>query len=170
MTDGDDQKPRIRLAVKNHERDINRHRAEVDLQWPLKELAANLIRVVRGAGKPYELGRQCADVVKAYHDYRDRVGEWPSSYSVGEILSIRHRENRAATDRAMEWEDAVQQMIAGGLQAAASQLLGQLTQERAGEREIFDGLRIIERQREENRAAMMKKPVKRTPKKPSRKR
>jgi hypothetical protein len=70
----------------------------------------------------------------------------------------------------MEWEDAVQQMIAGGLQAAASQLLGQLTQERAGEQEMFDGLRIIERQREENHAATMKKSAKRTPAKPSRKR
>lgn len=55
-------------------------------------------------------------------------------------------------------------MVAGGLQIAASQLLAQNTQERAGESEMFDGLRIIEKQRSENAAARtpkLRKPAKR---------
>jgi len=126
-------------------------------------LAANVIRVVRGAGRPEELGRQCAEVVQAYRDYHEALGEWPSSYLIGETLSVRHREYRAKTDRAWEWEDAIHQMVAGGLQVAASQLLEQRTQEQAGEREMFDGLRVIEEQRRENAAAAArsKKPTKR---------
>lgn len=160
----DEKRPQLYLAADNELPDVRRKRAELDLEWPLKQLAANMLRIVRGAGKPYEVGQQCARVIDAYHKYRATVGEWPPSHVIGEILSIRYRENRAKTDRAIEWEDAKQQMIAGGLQAAASQILGQLTQERAGESEMFDGLRVIERQREENRAAASaskpKKPTK----------
>ncbi|RUM21510.1 hypothetical protein EFD56_03240 [Rhizobium phaseoli] len=155
----EDQKPpHIRLAVENDQRELDRRNAELDLHWPLKRLAANVIRIVRGAGRPEELGRQCADVVQAYRDYHEALGEWPSSYLIGDTLSIRHREYRAKTDRAWEWEDAIHQMVAGGLQVAASQLLGQNTQQRAGESEMFDGLRVIEKQRSENAAARMQKP------------
>lgn len=119
---------------------------------------------MRGAGRPEELGRQCAEVVQAYRDYHDALGEWPSSFLISDILSLRHREYHAKTDRAWEWEDGVRQMVAGGLQIAASQLLAQNTQERAGESEMFDGLRIIEKQRSENAAARtpkLRKPAKR---------
>jgi hypothetical protein len=83
---------------------------------------------------------------------------------ISEILSIRHREYLTKTDKAWEWEDGIRQMVAGGLQVAASQLLEQRTQEQAGERELFDGLRVIERQRSENRAA--RKPPSKGRKKP----
>lgn len=157
----EDQKPpHIRLAVENNQRELNRRSAEMDLRWHLKKLAANVIRIVRGAGSPAELGRQCADVVKVYHDYHEAVGEWPSSNLISDILSLRHREYRAKTDRAWEWEYAVRQMVAGGLQVAASQLMAQNTQERAGESEMFDGLRVIETQRRENSASRAPKPPK----------
>ncbi|MBY3134779.1 hypothetical protein [Rhizobium laguerreae] len=164
----EDQKPpHIRLAVENDQPELARRTAEIDLRWPLKTLAANVIRIVRGAGSPAELGRQCADVVQAYRDYHAALGEWPSSYLVSETLSLRHRENHATSDRAWEWEEAMRQMVAGGLQVAASQLLKQNTQQRAGESEMFDGLRVIEKQRSENAAARMQKPK---PKKPARRR
>ncbi|MBY3344887.1 hypothetical protein [Rhizobium laguerreae] len=155
----EDQKPpHIRLAVENDQRELNRRTAEIDLRWPLKTLAANFIRIVRGAGSPAELGRQCAEVVQAYRDYHAALGEWPSSYLISETLSLRHRENHATSDRAWEWEEAMRQMVAGGLQVAASQLLKQNTQQRAGESEMFEGLRVIEKQRSENAAARMQKP------------
>ncbi|TAU91267.1 hypothetical protein ELI41_23380 [Rhizobium leguminosarum] len=166
----EDQKPpHIRLAVENDQTELNRHTAEIDLRWPLKTLAANVIRIVRGAGSPAELGRQCAEVVQAYRDYHTALGEWPSSHLISETLSLRHREYRATTDRAWEWEEAMRQMVAGGLQVAASQLLKQNTQQRAGESEMFDGLRVIEKQRSENAAARMQKP-KPKPKKPAKRR
>ncbi|WP_245441746.1 hypothetical protein [Rhizobium leguminosarum] len=52
---------------------------------------------------------------------------------------------------------------------ASSQLLEQNTQQRAGESEMFDGLRVIEKQRSENAAARMQKP-KPKPKKPAKRR
>ena len=165
----DQKPPHIRLAVENDQRELNRRSAEIDLRWPLKQLAANVIRIVRGAGSPIELGRQCADVVQAFRDYHEAVGEWPSSHLINETLSLRHRTYHATTDRAWEWEDAMRQMVAGGLQVAASQLLEQNTQQRAGESEMFDGLRVIEKQRSENAAARMQKP-KPKPRKPAKRR
>lgn len=155
-----DETPHIRLAAENDQRELDRRNAEIDLRWPLKRLAANIIRVVRGAGRPEEIGRQCAEVVQAYRDYYDALGEWPNSYLVAEMLSLRHREYQAKTDRAWEWEDAMRQMVAGGLQMAASQLLEQNTQKQAGETEMFQGLRVIEKQRSENAAARAAKPKK----------
>lgn len=159
----EDQKPpHIRLAVQNNQSELNRRSAEMDLRWVLKRMAANAIRVVRGAGRPEELGLQCAAVVKSYQDYHNASGEWPSPNLISNILSIRHRDYRSETDRAWEWEDAVRQMVAGGLQIAASQLMEQNTQERAGVSEMFDGLRVIERQRRENAAAYAPKAPKST--------
>jgi len=116
MSKNDDKLPHIRSAVENDQRELDRHSAESDLRWPLKKLAANFIRIVRGAGRPEELGIQCANVVQAYRDYHEKLGEWPSSFLISEILSIRGREYKAKTDRAWEWEDGIRQMVAGGLQ------------------------------------------------------
>jgi len=109
----DQKPPHIHLAVENDRLELNRRNAEFDLRWPLKRLAANVLRIVRGAGRPEELGRQCAEVVKAYRDYHDALGEWPSSFLISDILPLRHREYHAQTDRAWEWEDGVRQWSPG---------------------------------------------------------
>jgi hypothetical protein len=64
------------------------HRARQDLDYPLRELAANLLRVVRGAGKPYALSRQMSDVLDGFATYREAVGHWPPSEAITQILEI----------------------------------------------------------------------------------
>ncbi len=70
--------------------------------WPLRELAANIIRVVRGAGKSYEIAGQCVSVIEAFQQYRDKVGQWPSSWEIDQALSIsRERQGQQTIRRSL---------------------------------------------------------------------
>jgi hypothetical protein len=172
VVDDTDRKPHLRLAVENKQADIDRELAKRDIEWPLRELAANLIRVVRGAGKSYEIVGQCVAVIEAFQKYREKVGYLPSSWEMDQALSIHQDDEKAIYDEAWEREDAVETMVCGALQIAASRLVDQRTQEHRGRSELMDGFYALERIREEARKrfaraerakkAPRKKPGKRT--------
>ena len=128
-------------------------RARSIVSWRLPDLTANLIRVARGAGKPYELEEQAARFVEACGEYREQVGRGVSSEDVQSMLRVREdlSHDRKWTPEQYAWNDGEESMIAGALQMAGSRLLGQKTQEARGNSEMFDGLRILEREREKNR-------------------
>ncbi|WP_407174552.1 hypothetical protein [Bradyrhizobium sp. STM 3562] len=130
--------------------------AEQELRNALHITAANLLRIVRGAGKPYELMMQFNRVVQAAIQYRDAVGHWPPSDLLGQMLRMRDEvdemhEREAAgkcTEADMErwYEDgtidrkyAEASIKAGVLQIIASQFVDQPLQEKAGKSEMSDG-------------------------------
>src|SRR5262245_54650182 len=80
--------PDLRIAAEMSETEIKRERAAAILRASLRELTANLMRIVRGAGKPYDVGEQLVAALSAFKDYREAVGEWPSQYEISEALSI----------------------------------------------------------------------------------
>jgi hypothetical protein len=151
MVDGTDRKPHLRLAVENKQADIDKEWAKREIEWPLRELAANIIRVVRGAGKSYELGRQCVAVIEAFKRYHEKVGHWPATWEIDQALSIRRDDTNATYDEAWEREHACETVIRGALQVTASRLVGQNTQEERGRSEMMDGVNTVERIREEAR-------------------
>lgn len=132
--------------------DAARQRANENLRWPLRDLAANLMRITRGAGKPYHLVNEINAVVSALNSYKEAFGHFPDSDTLRQTLNIsldEEKEDRLS-DRALLWFYAEEKMMKGGLQMAASKLLGQTPQERMGHREVFEGLTEIEHQRAEN--------------------
>ncbi|MXO63424.1 hypothetical protein [Qipengyuania oceanensis] len=149
----------MRIVSENSEEDLARMRAEELLRYPLRQLASNLMRVVRGAGKPYEVGIQAAAVIDVFENYKSVVGYYPSSGEIQEALSIDQE----------HWDEftlAQATIVAGSLQIAASELAHQPTQVARGSRELFEGIQHIERLRERNRrqvSAPRKKPRKKTP-------
>jgi hypothetical protein len=151
MNDDAERKLHLRLAVENDQRDIDKERAKRDIEWPLRELAANIIRVVRGAGKSYEIAGQCVAVIEAFQRYREKVGVWPGSSEIDQALSIRREAENASYDDVWELEYAHGTIVRGALQVAASRLVGQNTQEQRGRSELMDGVNSIERIREEMR-------------------
>lgn len=151
MNSEDERKPHLRLAVENNQRDIDREWAKQEIEWPLRDLAANVIRVVRGAGKSHEIPRQCVAVIEAFQRYREKVGHWPASWEIDQALSIRQKDENASYDDAWEREYARETIVRGALQVAASRLVGQNTQEQRGGSELMDGVNSIERIREEAR-------------------
>lgn len=149
--DGKPEQSPLRVVAENTEADKARLWATRGLSWALRDLAANLLRIVRGAGKPHEIGQQAEALLKAYIEYHEAFGHYPPSYDLTEILS---------TERSEEWRNrlkgselsrvyAVEQIVAGSLQIAASRLVGQTTQERAGDSELYAGVRALEAAQEE---------------------
>lgn len=144
----------MRIVSSNSAADIACHRAKDRVAEALRELAANMLRVTRGAGRSYELKAQAEALTKAMQDHWDACGVWPSSDELDRALSIaQERDLEALSDREYEWASSQEKMVRGALQVAASTLLGQRTQRAAGQREMFDGLTGVERIRAENRRA-----------------
>lgn len=46
------------------DRDVGKQHAAQQLEWALRELAANLMRVVRGAGDPGRIAIQCREAIE----------------------------------------------------------------------------------------------------------
>jgi hypothetical protein len=88
ITDGD--------GPGKEERDRERRRewAKDEFSGTIRELAANMFRVVRGAGKGYELLVQMKTVIDSAIKYRDSHDYWPSSDVIGSAL---RRENEMET-------------------------------------------------------------------------
>lgn len=151
MSSKDDKpSPHIRVVAENSKSDIDRERAKRDIERPLLRLAANIMRVSRGAGDPWEIPVQCADVIKSFHAYHDATGDWPHGEDIKEILSFRDPDLHQYRYR--ELEDAIETVVSGSLRMAAGQLLGQKLQADHGQKELLQGVDWIERYREERRA------------------
>lgn len=137
--------------IERKRRDDDLHRVCDQLHWRLRDLAANMMRVARGAGKPYEIGKQCVSVIDAMQSYRNLAGFYPSSGELSEMLNLRQFErDHGLRGSESAWYMAEQKMVRGALQMAASTLLGQNTQHAAGSTELFEGFEVIEEIRDEN--------------------
>jgi hypothetical protein len=134
--------------------------AEQELRDCLQVTAANMLRVIRGAGKPYELIQRLNDVVRAAIKFKDAFGHWPPSHVLGEMLAMHDEvhamdEKQAAgrftkadmdrwyEDGTMDRKYAERAIKGGVLQTIASQFVGQTLQERAGETEMRDGINQV---------------------------
>lgn len=137
----------MRVVSSNSDKEIAAGRALERLRWPMRELAANMLRVVRGAGRPYELPSQIAKVLSLMEDYRDVAGHYPSDYDIGDTINIRNETGGRSDD----WAHGIDTMVQGALQVAASTLVNQSTQKSVGEHELIEGLAQIEEIREGNR-------------------
>jgi hypothetical protein len=157
-------------------------RAELEGEWAkrkldhaLVELAANLMRVVRGAGRPEAIVDNCACVVTAALSYQDVTKRYPSPNDIASSLRLEHE---PITDYESFWggkQFAIRDMISGSLQVAASTLIGQRLQIDQGEKEMDRAFREMERlledlrqkRDEEAKAAVIKpKPASRKKPKP----
>jgi hypothetical protein len=129
------------------------------------ELAANILRIVRGAGKPETIVDQMKAVLDAGFDYQDIAGYWPID-TIAEALKVKDNledvtemaeRGEADKSRISRMRESImfaeRDIRLGALQAVASRLVGQDLQEAAGDRQMRDGVDKIERIREERRKA-----------------
>jgi len=147
----DDDKPTLKLVAENSQTKIDTEYAQQIVNRALIELAANIIRVVRGAGRPEDIIRQCADVVNAAVSFDDKSGRWVSPYAIASAIHLEHDQ---IVDYETYWAGrqlAMRRMIRGSLQVAASKLLDQRLQIDQGQREMNDAYTELERLHEELR-------------------
>jgi hypothetical protein len=152
----------MRVVSENSEQDLAKRSAAEQLEYGLRELAANMMRVVRGAGKPYEIAPQIFGLTGLLQDYKEAVGTWPSSYDVGQMLELGYRfEHLAARDDSEDmFHRAEHEVMRASLQFAASRLMEQRTQETRASSDMHDAMRRIEEIRAERRRQRGKPPSK----------
>jgi hypothetical protein len=172
------------------DREREREWAQGEFSYAIRDCAANMLRIVRGAGKSYEILHQMQTVIEAAVKFQKAHGHWPSSDSIQRELALhddyeqqleRQQEGKLSQETIDRWREdgmfdrmyAKHVMCKGALQIAASGLIGQDTQQRAGESELQQGIRLLEDAREKQarqlRAAARAKPkaAKRKSRKPS---
>jgi hypothetical protein len=149
-------------------RDAERDLAEQEFANYLREAAANMLRVIRGAGRPGALIKQCHDMVVAAIDFREVAGHGPPAAKVASILAVedeademfrKHASGQIKQESIDRWDEdgTFDRMYAegaiqrGALQIVASKLLDQVMQVRAGESEMHDGIRRLTVARERHR-------------------
>jgi hypothetical protein len=140
----------MKVVDENSEADIARQQAKWRVDTARRNLAGNLIRVVRGAGRAWDLPQQTQELLQAFIEYQEAAGHLPSSQEMEKALSIDiDRDQLDSTDGEYRAKVAAREMIIGGaLRMAAARILDQRLQVVAGEKEFDDGLRYLEQARE----------------------
>jgi hypothetical protein len=166
VAEGDPEKAR---------RDFERDRIRSRIEWSICELAANLLRVIAGAGKSYDLIEHMVAVIEACDEFnktggyrefgtsfseivervlREGTDTWlQKMYDRGEELSEQDRANldRWSEDGSVTRELGQTQMVQSALRMVAGRLVEQRVQVSQAESQFWDGFRAIERSREEKR-------------------
>jgi hypothetical protein len=151
----------VRIVSDQSEDDIRRRETRDGLVWPLRELAANILRIVNGAGKPWELMNQLAACHEALRLYAEAHSMLPSEFEIHQILDcdlawqeIRPgAEERQATetespsrmrdDGEIEREMALGLIRKGALQMVASRLLRQVPQQGRAGHDLHSGIHML---------------------------
>lgn len=146
----------MRVVSNNSEKDIAREHAKRRVQRASRELAANVLRVTRGAGKPYEIGPQAVALIEAMQAFYDIVGWYPVD-EIDAALELSRSDDwlSSAPEEEVARYYAERSVVAGALQVAASQLLGQRTQESAGHGQMYRGINEISDLNAENRRRVL---------------
>ena len=69
------------------ERDKERQRewATSEFSWAIRETAANMLRIIRGAGKPYQLLMQMKKTIDSAINFQELHGYWPNDVMANKL-------------------------------------------------------------------------------------
>jgi hypothetical protein len=147
--------------------DIIKQRATLALKFSLINLTANLIRVVRGAGKPDRIVDYIDGFVDAFNEYYKVIGHAPTGAMLSDLIRFPDRADLKLDDDRLDemlLEDAI---CRSALQMVASTLMEQrIHQEEAlGElqghlRRFVDVRERAKKRRARTRRAAAPKPLK----------
>ena len=119
----------------------------------LRQLAANLLRVIAGAGRPQHIVGQVRALAEFIETYEKAAGRAPGPLDFSGCLETSYDEELIRRLDVIEQErvEAVETILSGSLQIAASRLLGQETQKTLAGNKLYKGMRDMERVREQAR-------------------
>jgi hypothetical protein len=157
-----DEPPDIRLASSRDDLAVGRDRFEWELQFATEQLAANILRIIAEAGRPWELVDQVVAV-------RELLATAPEGYTVAQANDAiaEALSGTLGDDRDSDHDYAIELIEKGALRKVAAKLLRQQAQVHRRSADLWDGIYELERTRdtakkriEAERAAM--KPLPRT--------
>lgn len=149
----------MKLVSSQSQDDIRRATSLERIKVRLRGMLANMLRVQRGAGRPYSIFNDIVDTAIALSDHYREFGDIGEAFFSNSIdLDVCFAERVGGEERVRQINLAKSDfdlgqdiMVRGAMQIIASQLLGQMTQESAGDKELFQGFEMVERERAKNR-------------------
>jgi hypothetical protein len=164
-----DKRDKLELVADNDERELARQRqrtaaerAGFQLSHATRALAANILRVIAGAGKHYELIGQIIEVIKAYNELQPLSGSAaypyaPSNPMVEGLQELDWRRDmegyhqpteedltRWRRDGSAAVDDAKADVVQAALRLIAAQLMAQPTQQRTADSQLISAIRRFE--------------------------
>lgn len=140
----------MRIVSETSAAELAKRAAEHGVSQALKQMAANLLRVIRGAGRPYQVGFDLAECVQAFTAYEAAFGHFPSDVSIARALDPGKSEEEGDWDwppdgdeeTAYRWsrQRSRRDMRLAALQITASMLIGQKLQLARGEDDLDRGI------------------------------
>lgn len=133
--------------------DLARRFAMQIVEDRLRELAANILRTIRGTGNPHTILSEAQALIDATLSYREQVGEFPAPDKIGKALDIDAPDERLnhVSPEAEAVVTARNRIIHGALQVAASRMVEQRPQEAADNTELREGIDALRAATEERR-------------------
>jgi hypothetical protein len=133
--------------------DTNRARldAKEALTWHMRDFCANLLRVMAGGGKGYEIVSGFVETLKALENYREAHGHWPSSQFFAEALDplstlyeLRPWIKSNETDEHRRYHQVEYDIYRATLRVVASTFVNQLSQMTQARYAAVDAFREFE--------------------------
>jgi hypothetical protein len=165
MTD-DVKGDKLKLVADNDEKALVRRREEatveratVQLKYATSALAANILRIIAGAGKEYELIAQICELLKAYNELQPLSGRasYPYAPSTPIVEGLRELDWRKGVegyyqpteedlvrrqrDGSVAVENAKADVVQAALRLTAAQLMAQPTQESTADSQLIYAMR-----------------------------
>jgi hypothetical protein len=162
----------LKLVADNDEKELVRQREKVaaecaasELGYATRALAANILRIIAGAGKGSELISQICEVLKAYQELQPLSGRacYPYPPSTPMVEGLRELDWRRGAegyhqpteedlerwrrDGSADLADAKSVVAQAALRLTAAQLLRQPTQESTADHQLFSAIRQLEEAR-----------------------
>ena len=139
----DQEKRPLQVVAENSSRAVAHNSAVKSASLVSVATAANLIRVIRGAGKPEQIVHDALDVFEAFTCAAEINSN--RAYPYHEVALELHGRAFPTTQTYDDHEEAINTILRGALQIIASRLVGQAVQEGAGRREMEKGIRRLRR-------------------------
>jgi hypothetical protein len=151
------------MTISDQPTDILVNLPQKSLPRVLGDLAANLLRIITGTGQPSALLQQMETCSAAMREYGAAQGCLPSAQVINQILNCNNttKDHQSSSDnhegypgggaeqgsQAAEQNrtEALQKIRNASLQIAAAMLSHQPIQQERGERNLYDGVELLER-------------------------
>jgi hypothetical protein len=126
----------LEIVSQNSVFDIARNRVLERVRTQLVDLAANILRITRGAGDSLSLCRQSLDLTNTLVEYAELCKDFPEPYVFDQALRLELPADlfQRSGPEECRLQNAELTIIRGSLQIVASKMRRQLTQERQAKR------------------------------------
>lgn len=111
-----------------------------DFGSTLRHMLSNLMRVCRGSGRSFKVTRDVLQAAGTLRNYVTTNRQDMPALEIESVLSISRLPDRSLSPERQRHEDAVDAILRGALQMAASRLVGDIVQEQRGWSELSSGI------------------------------